>query len=573
MVEKPPFPSRSALRAVSEDILRGRVGPVLKRSGGDGLSKRLDKILARQRAARGLLSGRAKPPVRPFVGDGRQRVVVKVSFHKHGFAGASAGGKLIAHGGYLQRDGAEREGEKGRFYDADHDVAENAPERLREWAQEDRRHFRIMLAPESGARFVGEEGGLKDYTRETMARMERDLGVKLDWLGIDHHNTDNPHTHVIVRGVRRDGGALVLPRAYVSHGLREAAREVATDRLGARGREDERLKLDREVSGRGFNRLDQAIERDLNGKSEILLQRLGREREAAFANAMRARAQELARLGLAREVRRNVMRFETDWRERLEATRALDVRRALARAQLYEKRMGRVAGIVRELGPRGEHPDRALLVIETPDRGRVLFNTSMEKIVDLQAGSLVALTPDGKRGDVERLSFYSPDEQVRVRAQTELDRELDRMARGEARKLPQTKEVMDALEQRARILEAHEFGVRSESGKFYFRSGAMERLERTELEKVGREVESRHGGVFCDVARDGDERARSWRVRESRELFAGKVVELERGREWTLAPLKPGIELGIGDRVTLSQNPGRELEVSKALGKGLGLDR
>jgi hypothetical protein len=30
--------------------------------------------------------------------------------------------------------------------------------------------------------------------------MERDLGTKLDWIGVDHYNTDNPHLHILVRG-------------------------------------------------------------------------------------------------------------------------------------------------------------------------------------------------------------------------------------------------------------------------------------------------------------------------------------------------------------------------------------
>jgi len=150
-------------------------------------------------------------------------VVAKVSFHKHGFAGAvgGGGGKLVAHAQYLERDGAAREGERGQFYDRERDVAEDARERLQDWASEDKRHFRLMLAPESGARIVGEEGDLKDFTRETMGRVERDLGVHLDWVAVDHHNTDNPHVHVIVRGVRRDGAELPIRKAG-NHSTRRA---------------------------------------------------------------------------------------------------------------------------------------------------------------------------------------------------------------------------------------------------------------------------------------------------------------------------------------------------------------
>ena len=192
-------------------------------------------------------------------------MVAKVSFHKHGFGGAAGGGgKLMAHAQYLERDGAAREGERGHFYDQERDIAEDARERLQDWSVEDKRHFRIMLAPESGARMVGEDGDLKDFTRSTMEKMERDLGVELDWVAVDHHNTDNPHVHVIVRGVRRDGAELLLPREYVSHGLREAARDVATEIIGERSIADERLRLDREVQSRSLNRLDRALEQELN---------------------------------------------------------------------------------------------------------------------------------------------------------------------------------------------------------------------------------------------------------------------------------------------------------------------
>jgi type IV secretory pathway VirD2 relaxase len=33
---------------------------------------------------------------------------------------------------------------------------------------------------------------LKAFARELMGQMEKDLGTKLDWVGVDHWNTDNP---------------------------------------------------------------------------------------------------------------------------------------------------------------------------------------------------------------------------------------------------------------------------------------------------------------------------------------------------------------------------------------------
>jgi type IV secretory pathway VirD2 relaxase len=54
--------------------------------------------------------------------------------------------------------------------------------------------------------------------------MEKDLGTKLDWVGVDHWNTDNPHVHLIVRGVRDDGQDLVISRDYIKEGMRARAR-------------------------------------------------------------------------------------------------------------------------------------------------------------------------------------------------------------------------------------------------------------------------------------------------------------------------------------------------------------
>ena len=61
--------------------------------------------------------------------------------------------------------------------------------------------------------------------------MEHGLGTKLDWVAVEHYNTDNPHIHILVRGKTDDGKDLVIDRGYISHGIR--ARAEPGD-LGAR---------------------------------------------------------------------------------------------------------------------------------------------------------------------------------------------------------------------------------------------------------------------------------------------------------------------------------------------------
>jgi type IV secretory pathway VirD2 relaxase len=65
---------------------------------------------------------------------------------------------------------------------------------------------------------------LKTFTRDLIGQMEKDLGTKLDWVGVDHWNTEHPHVHLIVRGVRDDGQDLVISRDYIKEGMRDRAR-------------------------------------------------------------------------------------------------------------------------------------------------------------------------------------------------------------------------------------------------------------------------------------------------------------------------------------------------------------
>jgi type IV secretory pathway VirD2 relaxase len=75
---------------------------------------------------------------------------------------------------------------------------------------------------------------LKGFARDLMSQVEKDLGTKLDWVGVDHWNTDNPHLHIILRGCADDAKDLVIARDYVSEGMRARAQDLVTQELGPR---------------------------------------------------------------------------------------------------------------------------------------------------------------------------------------------------------------------------------------------------------------------------------------------------------------------------------------------------
>ena len=300
--------------------------------------------------------------------DPRQRVIVKVHYFKHAGGGAAA---LGAHGAYIERESARldsavaphadylsRDGQHG-FYDASQ-TGVNRRERLKQWGHEDSRHFRVILSPENGEALAD----LTGYTREVMARAQAELGRPLQWLAVNHWDTDNPHTHLVIRGRDGEGLPLNLPDTFIKHSFREIARDVATERLGPRTPDDERRALDREVRAPRLTRFDNAIAEKLDPGGKVRMTQLGRGMtDPGFAASLKARVVELSRLGLAQEVKRGVFAFAPDWEARLRALELhADIRRsrfAKARGDQWPaKAMDGDRGQSREtLGNAGKRPE------------------------------------------------------------------------------------------------------------------------------------------------------------------------------------------------------------------------
>ena len=65
-----------------------------------------------------------------------------------------------------------------------------------------------------------------------MERVEKDLGILLEWVAVAHFNTEHPHVHVALRGVGRDEQEVRLPREFVRNGIRSIAEDLCTRQLG-----------------------------------------------------------------------------------------------------------------------------------------------------------------------------------------------------------------------------------------------------------------------------------------------------------------------------------------------------
>jgi type IV secretory pathway VirD2 relaxase len=179
-----------------------------------------------------------------------RRVVVKAHVLRMSASGAKA---AALHLRYVARGGVERDGSKGVLYAAHGAARSEAFEQPRPG---EKHQFRLIVSPEDGA-----ELDLTAYVRRLMATVERDLGRRLEWVAVNHHDTGHPHAHIVIRGVDRDGQELRLDRAYISRGLRWRAQELATDELGPRRELDVRRTYSHEIAQERFTSLDRELER------------------------------------------------------------------------------------------------------------------------------------------------------------------------------------------------------------------------------------------------------------------------------------------------------------------------
>lgn len=231
-----------------------------------------------------------------------RRVTVKVRLVYLKQAGPRS---TITHLRYIEREGVGRDGEPGQAYSATTDDADLTA--FEERGRDDRHQFRFIVSPEDAA----ELDDLRRYTRDLMNRMEADLGTRLEWVAVDHWNTDNPHTHVVLRGKDDTGKDLIISQDYITRGMRERAAELATEWLGPRTELEIQRAMQREVDQERWTGLDCSLQREaVDGLVHV--ERFNEPRLQRQRLLLVGRLQRLQRMGLASEPRPGVWAVHAD---------------------------------------------------------------------------------------------------------------------------------------------------------------------------------------------------------------------------------------------------------------------
>jgi type IV secretory pathway VirD2 relaxase len=302
------------------------------------------------------------------------------------FVGAKA---MDAHLRYLERDGVTKDGAKGQVYSAERDVEDGRA--FLERGRGDRHQFRLIVSAEDGVKLSDP----REITRELMKQMEMDLGTKLDWIAVDHHNTGHPHTHILLRGITEDGKTLNIAGDYIAYGIRERASEIVTRELGRQSELEVTKQLEREVAADRFTGLDRMLIAEQRGRefSDLRPDQDMRDTFRQNRALLIERARKLERMGLATEIETG------QW---IVSPKAEPTLRELGERGDIIKTMHRA--LVREGLAEDRHPGRYVLHRENATE-RIVGRVLDKGLGGDEMGERVRLVIDGVDGRVHHIEI------------------------------------------------------------------------------------------------------------------------------------------------------------------------
>jgi type IV secretory pathway VirD2 relaxase len=493
-----------------------------------------------------------------------RRVVIKARVVRHG-GNKFRAAPLARHIAYLERDGVTRDGRDASMFevgtnDADRDA-------FAERCGDDRHHFRFIVSPEDAS----EMSDIRAFTRELMGDMARDLDTRLDWVAVDHWNTDNPHVHILLRGKASDGKDLVIDKDYVRAGMRARAEDRVTIELGPRSELEINRALTREVDAERWTSLDRALQRIADVNAGIVDLRPGAMLDdMTHPNVLRGRAMKLDRLGLADKIAPACWTLkpgiETTLRDMSvrgdiikTMHRAMSARGAapdLSRFALHNEVSAEpVFGRLVERGLHDELAGSAYAVVDGADgRTHHLRFSDIDMTTDASPGALVELRhwTDGKGCERQSLAVRSDlplGAQVTADGATWLDRQLvakEPLVTGDGF----GSEVRVALSARADHLVARGM-ARRQGQQLIFARAMLDKLQSQELSDSIDAIAERTG-LAHRASAAGEYVTGTYRERVT--LASGRFAMIDDGLGFQLVPWRPALDQHLGQAVAGTMN-------------------
>jgi type IV secretory pathway VirD2 relaxase len=453
-----------------------------------------------------------------------------------------------------------------------------------ERCEDDRHHFRFTVSPED----AGDMEDLRAFTRDLIKDVARDLGTKLDWVAVDHWNTENPHIHILIRGRAADGHDLVISRDYISQGFRDRASELVTLELGPRSEQEIRSALEKEVEADRWTSLDRALQDLSDEEGGIADLRLGGGNEdPELRSLMLGRAAKLERLGLADRIgaARRTLKPGLEPALRDLGIRG-DIIKTMHRAMSRADREPEVAGfaihgdtpgdpVLGRLVQRGlddELKGSAYAIVEGVDgRTHHLRFSDIELTGDARPGAIVEARAYEDANGRQRLSLATRSDltieaQISAPGATWIDRQL-------LAKDPSLSsggfgaEVREAMDRRIDHLAQQSMAER-QGQRVVFARVLLNTLRRQEIDRAVSKL-SAETGLAHRPSAEGEHVSGIYRQRVT--LSSGRFAMIDDGMGFQLVPWRPALEQQLGKQVAGVMAPGGSVDWNFGRKRGLGL--
>ena len=479
-------------------------------------------------------------------------------------AGA-AGARRHVH--YIEREGVEPDGSPGRIYGAD-DSGDPRRSLLEEQPQE-HHQFRFIISPESTRGL-----DLESFVRRLVAEVERDIGAKLIWGAVNHHDTDQAHAHLVVRGIDRKGEEVRFERRYISESMRARAQHLLTEELGPRQAHELDRQALRERTQTRFTKLDRELSRLLTAGDAVLSVKSLAALAASRREHLLARLATLSDLQLVAQPVPGSWRFAAGWQESLrDLGERGDVLKRIHRAMGGQGDPSRygifdgsgnqgapLVGVVRSKGLHNEETGEGYAVVES-ENGRAHYVRLDDRDFDgLQEGAVVRVDAKAERWlkPMDRALYES------ARARSGVYDARAHLAELSARGPSIRGERVDANEIIAanirRLERLGKFGLatRIDSGRWNIPADFLTQL--ADRERTHPRVSAQVSLLATSLAADVRSRARAWLDTQSKGTGAGRA-HFGFGAELSAAELERAAFLrdigGIGVNVSPGGQPDR----------------
>ena len=461
-----------------------------------------------------------------------RRVVVKASIKRMVLKGT---GPLRAHLDYVERSGTDKDGSAAKLFGRGGTDADKSE--FVDRTKGDRHHFRFIISPED----AGQMQDLNGFTRDLVAQMESDLGTKLDWVAATHYDTGQPHTHLIIRGKRHTGEDLVIPRDYVSSGIRHRAQDLVSLELGPVSELEGRLRLAKAVQQERMTDMDREISRRtqngvINLSGPVPHAKLWRRQLS------RSRVKHLTKMGLATPLGKGRWQLAKGWTQTLDRMGAREDIIKNMHAAMKEAGLARYIHTGSIYDPLRERA--------TPLTGQIIAKGLGDDVSD--TAHLILDTTDGdivyvEIGSADKLPYYERGEIISVRppslAPLQSDKTIAEIAGSNAGRYSPSLHMESDLKARPEFVEAH-----------------VRRLEA--VRRAG--LVTRHSDGQWSVPGDYLERAANYQS----QLAARRPLGLERHSRLTLAQMTESIGATWLDATLLEENTGAN---ARGFGKAVAM--